>query len=474
MDKRSLLDDKSHNKTARAPPARMGDDCFVAPSPIVYERGDARVVFGENGTYSLWDAAVRLGVSTDTLVDINGGSDVVQSGQEMRVPRELILRGAMGLGSIGTGVSVGTKRDDHAGGADVYGGAGLVWRGEQSKSPGFLSLLPGRRDAAYQLPFPLVGAAAAARQDWSFGNVPSSLMVGPADRPDLFLLEPELDRLPDAKPDFREFLAALRWVETRNQMPAPVGDEGASIGPFQISREYHQDAWNPTGDRVEARRLEREYWRCDEVEYSERTVIRYMRRWCPWALRHCDFETLARVHNAGPRYKEASNETARYWWKVRRRAPHLMFGVARCPTAGLAVEVARNLWPRGLPASKEYEKPLEERIIGSMIKPGAGDGDAGSIRLEGFGSELSVQLRSKRGMGGFSAVEGGRCQVHHHVTVNGRGALTASNHDVVLQLPPTLAAVVGFSIGWPQKVLGDVLFGGRRRVRKRNSNGRKR
>jgi hypothetical protein len=42
------------------------------------------------------------------------------------------------------------------------------------------------------------------------------------------------------------------------------------------------DAWNPTGDPVKARRLEQEYWRCDEIEYSERTVVRFMRRWCPW------------------------------------------------------------------------------------------------------------------------------------------------------------------------------------------------
>jgi len=27
----------------------------------IYERGDAKVVFGQNGTYSLWDASVRLG-----------------------------------------------------------------------------------------------------------------------------------------------------------------------------------------------------------------------------------------------------------------------------------------------------------------------------------------------------------------------------------------------------------------------------
>jgi hypothetical protein len=33
----------------------------LLPVPPVYERGDARVVFGERGTFSLWDASIRLG-----------------------------------------------------------------------------------------------------------------------------------------------------------------------------------------------------------------------------------------------------------------------------------------------------------------------------------------------------------------------------------------------------------------------------
>ena len=41
-------------------------------------------------------------------------------------------------------------------------------------------------------------------------------------------------------PQMRAFLNAIRFVETGNVMPAPSGDGGKSIGPFQISRAYHQ------------------------------------------------------------------------------------------------------------------------------------------------------------------------------------------------------------------------------------------
>ena len=346
----------------------MSDDASV--TPVYYERGDAKVVFGENGTHSLWDASIKLGVGLDSLLALNGGSDVVQAKQEMRVPRELILRGAKGMGSIskgggkgggdGGGGSVGggvgaekTKRGGHANGETNE--VGPVWRDQKkvvTSGHRWNLLNHNEADDTYLLPFPLVGAAAAAREDWGSNHQGSSLIAGPPDRPDLFPLEPELDILPDAKPHFRDFLAALRWVETGNQMPAPDGDDGASIGPYQISREYHEDAWNPSGCPVTARRLEHEYWRCDEIEYSERTVVRFMKRWAPWALRHGDFETLARVHNAGPGYRNAMNDTGRYWWKVRCRAPHLMFGVARSrsasvgPSASRAVDAARARWPR--------------------------------------------------------------------------------------------------------------------------------
>lgn len=452
-------------------PRDMNDSSATPHRPVSYERGDAKVVFGKNGMHSLWDASLKLGVGISSLLEINGGSDIVQPGQEMRVPRELILRGAKGLGSTGTGAGAGAKRGGRDGvdgesNDDRGGGVGPVWRGEKVASGRSRAGEEGggdrdpfshreADDVTFQLPFPLVGAAAAAREDWSIArSCESSLIAGPPDRPDLLLTEPELDRLADAKPHFRDFLAALRWVETANQMPAPDGDDGASIGPFQISREYHQDAWNPTGDPVEGRRLDREYWRCDEIEYSERTVVRFMCRWCPWALRHGDYETLARVHNAGPGYRDATNETGRYWWRVRCRAPHLMFGVARSPgasggpSAGLAREAAPGRWPRGLPLSGagEFDKPPK---FGGGV--GGGWGGGGEGRVLGVGLGHGVTLRAR--------VKGDRVGGFWRAHADGGGGSLVSVNDVALQLPPKLAVVVGLTLGWPQKIIRATFLG---------------
>eukprot|EP00271_Cylindrocystis_brebissonii_P013393 TRINITY_DN33185_c0_g1_i1.p1 TRINITY_DN33185_c0_g1~~TRINITY_DN33185_c0_g1_i1.p1 ORF type:complete len:355 (-),score=43.63 TRINITY_DN33185_c0_g1_i1:905-1969(-) len=107
----------------------------------------------------------------------------------------------------------------------------------------------------------------------------------------------------------RGLLDAMRLVETSFIMPAPVGDDGLSIGPLQISHDYHTDAWwlakNPTL-----------YEHCEDVDYSERTVINYWLRYCPWALEFDDQETLARIHNGGPRFWRHI-KTASYWRKVR-------------------------------------------------------------------------------------------------------------------------------------------------------------
>lgn len=107
----------------------------------------------------------------------------------------------------------------------------------------------------------------------------------------------------------RGLLDGMRLVETSFIMPAPVGDDGLSIGPLQISHDYHTDAWWLANTPAM-------YEDCEDVEYSERTVINYWLRYCPWALEFDDLETLARIHNGGPRFWRHI-KTARYWKKVR-------------------------------------------------------------------------------------------------------------------------------------------------------------
>lgn len=117
------------------------------------------------------------------------------------------------------------------------------------------------------------------------------------------------DRKIDA--DTRKFLDAIRRVETGglpNAGKGAVGDKGASIGPYQIQRAYHADARMKSG----------KYEDCSASHsYSEQTMLAYFARYAPKALESKDWQTLARVHNGGP--KGASKKaTEAYWAKVKK------------------------------------------------------------------------------------------------------------------------------------------------------------
>ena len=117
------------------------------------------------------------------------------------------------------------------------------------------------------------------------------------------------DRKIDA--DTRKFLDAIRRVETGglpNAGKGAVGDKGASIGPYQIQRAYHADA------RMKAGRYED----CSsDATYSEQTMLAYFARYAPKALESKDWETLARVHNGGPK-GHTKKATLGYWAKVQK------------------------------------------------------------------------------------------------------------------------------------------------------------
>ena len=111
--------------------------------------------------------------------------------------------------------------------------------------------------------------------------------------------------------DTRVFLDAIRRVETGglpNAGNGAVGDKGASIGPYQIQRAYHTDA------RMKAGRYED----CStDATYSEQTMLAYFARYAPKALESKDWETLARVHNGGPK-GHTKKATLGYWVKVQK------------------------------------------------------------------------------------------------------------------------------------------------------------
>jgi len=70
-----------------------------------------------------------------------------------------------------------------------------------------------------------------------------------------------------------------------------AGDDGASLGPYQISAAYWADGGGKPGSyRRDARRRAP----CRAV------MIGYFRRYCPAGLARGDWATLAAVHNGGP------------------------------------------------------------------------------------------------------------------------------------------------------------------------------
>lgn len=91
-----------------------------------------------------------------------------------------------------------------------------------------------------------------------------------------------------APPD--SFFRALHIVETGGKRGVIIGDNGAALGPLQIHRAYHADS-----------RVAGDYSRCADLEYSKRVVSAYLQRYAPEAWAKGDVETLARIHNGGPR-----------------------------------------------------------------------------------------------------------------------------------------------------------------------------
>ena len=91
-----------------------------------------------------------------------------------------------------------------------------------------------------------------------------------------------------APPD--SFWRALHIVETSGRTGPIVGDGGAALGPLQIHRSYHQDS-----------RVAGDYSRVADLAYSKRVATAYLKRHAPEAWAKGDVETLARVHNGGPR-----------------------------------------------------------------------------------------------------------------------------------------------------------------------------
>lgn len=101
---------------------------------------------------------------------------------------------------------------------------------------------------------------------------------------------------------------AIRMVETGGEFdPAnAVGDNGLSLGPYQISEAYWIDAVEHCPE------IGGSYNNVRDARYAERIMMAYWDRYAPDET----WETLARIHNGGPQGLRAS--TDRYWRKVSK------------------------------------------------------------------------------------------------------------------------------------------------------------
>lgn len=100
-------------------------------------------------------------------------------------------------------------------------------------------------------------------------------------------------------------LDAMYAVES-NRGKITVGDNGKAIGPYQIWREYWQDAveWDKT--------IGGKYEDCMNKAYSEKIIRAY---WARYAPKSATIEQLARIHNGGPK-GHTRTATLKYWKKI--------------------------------------------------------------------------------------------------------------------------------------------------------------
>ena len=121
------------------------------------------------------------------------------------------------------------------------------------------------------------------------------------------------------RPSLDDFLAALSYVESRNQDDA-VGDQGKALGRYQIHKVYWQDAVEYSPNLAEGH----VYQDVTDPNYAKQVVLAYFHRYGKHYIQTQDWEALARMHNGGPAIMrrqgtKAWENTSKYWQKVKEQ-----------------------------------------------------------------------------------------------------------------------------------------------------------
>lgn len=111
-----------------------------------------------------------------------------------------------------------------------------------------------------------------------------------------------------------QFIHTLGQIESGNNDLA-IGDKGKSISRYQIQYSCYLDA--------------KEYNKQINFSYSSLTnsnnarviVLSYFKRYAAAELKNNDFESLARLWNSGPNWKNKLDKTNKYWGKIRAKLP---------------------------------------------------------------------------------------------------------------------------------------------------------
>ena len=112
--------------------------------------------------------------------------------------------------------------------------------------------------------------------------------------------------------NFQRFAAALAKVESNNNPKAHNIREDAR-GLLQVRANYFKDAQK--FDKELARFGHND---CFNKQVAIRVFYSYCSRYEPLALKNGDWETLARLHNAGWNWKAKRSATNNYWRKVKK------------------------------------------------------------------------------------------------------------------------------------------------------------
>ena len=100
------------------------------------------------------------------------------------------------------------------------------------------------------------------------------------------------------------FWRAMHQVETSGKTGWIWGDNRRSLGPLQISKAYHKDSKVPGS-----------WGKCTNLAYSKRVATAYLKRYAPKAWAAGDCQTLARIHNGGPKGHK-KRATLPYWQRI--------------------------------------------------------------------------------------------------------------------------------------------------------------